>query len=72
MTFGTMATQSALISGTHRASLLGFSYGGLTIEINPDVNGYLSFGYLTTTTLAMGFGLLAITIATFVKSLSTL
>lgn len=27
----------------------------------------LSFGYLTATTLAMGFGLLAITISTFVR-----
>ena len=53
-----MATQSALIAG--------FSYGGLTINIEPDVNAILSFLYLTMTTLSMGFGLLAITIATFV------
>jgi len=58
MTFGTIATQAALISG--------FSYGGLTITMADTVNPLLSFGYLTTTTFAMGFGLLAITIATFV------
>jgi len=58
MTFGTMATQSALIGG--------FAYGGLTIEIKDSVHGLLSFSYLSTTALSMGFSLLAITIATFV------
>ena len=68
MTFGTMAGQAALIAGNIVfVYFVGFSYGGLTIAIPEGTSGFLSIGYLTTTTLAMGFGLLAITIATFVN-----
>jgi len=57
MTFQTMGSQSALLAG--------FAYGGLSVPISPKVSSIVSFLYLSTTTMAMGFGLLSITIATF-------
>jgi len=58
MTFETMATQGTLIAG--------FSYEGLTLSMPEGINPLLSFGYLFSTTCAMGFGIFSITIATFV------
>jgi hypothetical protein len=54
-----MASQSALLAG--------FCYGGLSLEIGKKVNGFVAFGYLSTTTCGMAFGLLCITIAAFVS-----
>mmetsp|Transcript_17100 Transcript_17100/g.23040 ORF Transcript_17100/g.23040 Transcript_17100/m.23040 type:complete len:84 (-) Transcript_17100:753-1004(-) len=50
-----MASQSALLAG--------FCYGGLSMEIDPKVPSLIQFGYLSTTTGGMAFGLLSITIA---------
>ena len=50
-----MAGQSALLAG--------FCYGGLGLEISPKINAWIQFGYLSTTTAAMAFGLLCITVA---------
>ena len=58
-TFHTMASQSALLAG--------FCYGGLSLEIGKKVNSLVAFGYLSTTTCGMAFGLLCITIAAFVS-----
>ena len=52
-----MASQSALLAG--------FCYGGLSAPISDKVNSFITFGYLSTTTCGMAFGLLCITIATF-------
>lgn len=60
-TFHTMASQSALLAG--------FCYGGLSLEIDPKVSGIVQFGYLSTTTCGMAFGLLCITIAAFCSML---
>ena len=56
-TFKTMAGQSAMLTG--------FCYGGLSLfarDDNPWAD-YISFGYLATTTAAMGFGLLTVIVA---------
>ena len=52
-----MASQSALLAG--------FCYGGLSAPISDKVNSFITFGFLSTTTCGMAFGLLCITIATF-------
>jgi hypothetical protein len=49
-----MASQSALLAG--------FCYGGLSID-SEKPSWIVQFAYLSTTTLAMGFGLLVIIIA---------
>ena len=54
-TFQTMASQSALLAG--------FCYSGLGMEIKLDTPEWIQFGYLTTTTAGMAFGLLCITVA---------
>lgn len=51
--------------GSQSALLAGFAYGGLSVPISSKISSLISFGYLSTTTMAMGFGLLSITIATF-------
>mmetsp|Transcript_20265 Transcript_20265/g.14952 ORF Transcript_20265/g.14952 Transcript_20265/m.14952 type:complete len:88 (+) Transcript_20265:3-266(+) len=56
-TFSTMATQSALLTG--------FCYGGLSVSISDKVSSIITFGYLSSTTCGMAFGLLCITIAAF-------
>lgn len=56
-TFQTMASQSALLAG--------FCYGGLSIAISDSTSTIITFGYLSTTTCGMAFGLLCITIAAF-------
>ena len=53
-TFGTMAGQSAMLTG--------FCYGGLSLD-NEQKSWLINFGYLSVTTLAMGFGLLTIVIS---------
>lgn len=50
-----MASQSALLAG--------FCYGGLSIEMGSKVPQWIQFGYLSTTTCGVAFGLLSITIA---------
>ncbi len=55
-TFRTMTTEAALLTG--------FCFGGLVLEVESGAG--LAFGYLSATTFSMGFGLLCITIATFV------
>ena len=59
-TFQTMASQSALLAG--------FCYGGLSVEMDPKVPSLIQFGYLSTTTGGMAFGLLSITIAALVST----
>lgn len=56
-TFKTMAGQSAMITG--------FCYGGISLTKHDDTqySSFISFGYLSTTTAAMGFGLLTIVVA---------
>ena len=56
-TFQTMAGQSAMLTG--------FCYGGLSLSARDDAEwaDAISFGYLATTTGAMGFGLLTIIVA---------
>ena len=56
-TFKTMAGQSAMLTG--------FCYGGLSLAAqgNDAISNAISFGYLATTTGAMGFGLLTIIVA---------
>jgi len=54
-TFQTMASQSALLAG--------FCYGGLGLNMPDSVSEWIQFGYLSTTTCGMAFGLLCITIA---------
>jgi hypothetical protein len=49
---------------TEAALLTGFCFGGLVLEVESGAG--LAFGYLSATTFSMGFGLLCITIATFV------
>ena len=50
-----MASQSALLAG--------FCYGGLGLPMANSVPQWIQFGYLSTTTCGMAFGLLCITIA---------
>ena len=74
-TFQTMASQSALLAGKlnifKNKSLilnnLGFCYGGLGVPIDSKTSTFITFGYLSTTTCGMAFGLLCITIAAFVS-----
>ena len=68
-TFQTMAGQSALLAGNHKTlTPKGFCYGGLGIPIDDSISSLIAFGYLSATTCGMAFGLLCITIATFVNS----
>jgi hypothetical protein len=63
-----MTTESALLTGTNYLLLitfLGFCFGGLVLEV--EASDFLSFGYLSATTFSMGFGLLVITIGSFVR-----
>ena len=48
--------------------LAGFCYGGLSIDSNK-VSWWIQFGYLSFTTLGMGFGLLVIVIASLCSML---
>jgi hypothetical protein len=70
-TFQTMASQSALLAGIDFFSKLfdisGFCYGGLSAPISDKTSTIITFGYLSTTTCGMAFGLLCITIASFVS-----
>ena len=61
-----MTTESALLTGNGRwvYNSIGFCFGGLVLEV--ESNALLTTGYLSATTFAMGFGLLSITIASFV------
>jgi len=69
-TFQTMASQSALLAGNlYPFQLLGFCYGGLSVAISDKTSTLITFGYLSTTTCGMAFGLLCITIAAFVSFL---
>lgn len=64
-TFNTMARQSAMLAG--------FCYGGLSISSgnvdDPLYQGSLCFGYLSSTTACVGFGLLTIVIASLCSML---
>ena len=61
-----MASQSALLAGKScMIKHLGFCYGGLNVIIDPKASSLVTFGYLSTTTCGMAFGLLCITIAAF-------
>jgi hypothetical protein len=62
-----MTTESALLTGKVRILniSIGFCFGGLVLEV--ESNAFLTVGYLSATTFAMGFGLLCITIASFVR-----
>ena len=60
-TFHTMASQSALLAG--------FCYSGIGQEIGDKINPLIQFGYLSTTTAGMAFGLLCITIAALVSNI---
>lgn len=46
--------------------LTGFCFGGLVLEV--EASAGLAFGYLSATTFSMGFGLLVLTIGSFVSS----
>ena len=69
-TFQTMGSQSAMLAGmiVLKLKYLGFCYGGLGIAISESSSSFVTFGYLSTTTCGMAFGLLCITIATFVNN----
>ena len=63
-----MGSQSAMLAGKIllKYKSVGFCYGGLGIAISESSSSFVTFGYLSTTTCGMAFGLLCITIATFV------